>query len=111
MTADGDGTWSLTVDLAPGAWPYKIVEVTEGAGRTRDEVEVIGEVVLESLPSRPRGTPIEVVYRYTVNQILEVDVLDIETRALRSARLDMKGGLGATGVGEAREKLSKAKVS
>jgi len=87
------------------------VEVTEGAGRTRDEVEVIGEVVLESLPSRPRGTPIEVVYRYTVNQILEVDVLDIETRALRSARLDMKGGLGATGVGEAREKLSKAKVS
>ncbi len=87
------------------------VEVTEGTGAVRDEVEVIGEVVLENLPPRPRGTPIEVIYRYTVNQILEVDVLDVETKAVRKARMDLKGGLGASGVGEAREKLSKARVS
>ena len=87
------------------------VEVTEGTGAQRDEVEVIGEVVLENLPPRARGTPIEVVYRYTVNQILEVDVTDVETRAVRSARMDLKGGLGSAGVLQAREHLSKARVT
>ena len=87
------------------------VEVTEGAGAQRDEVEVIGEVVLENLPPRARGTPIEVVYRYTVNQILEVDVTDVETRAVRRARMDLKGGLGRAGVLQARENLSKARVT
>ena len=87
------------------------VTVTEGVGESRDEVEVIGDVVLENLPSRPRGTPIDVIYRYTVNQILEVDVKDVETGAIHRARMDLKGGLGAAGVSRAREKLSRAKVS
>jgi glycosidase len=33
LTANGDGTWSVTVDLAPGQWPYKLVETdyTDGS--------------------------------------------------------------------------------
>lgn len=86
------------------------VEVTEGRGESRDEVTVIGEVILDDLPPRPRGTPIEVVYRYTVNQILEVDVTDIETRQTRRARIHLKGGLDAGKLDSARRRMSAANV-
>ncbi|MEC8191550.1 MAG: Hsp70 family protein [Myxococcota bacterium] len=69
------------------------VEVTEGQGTNRDEVFVVGQIVLEDLPPRPRGTPIDVVYRYNVNQILEVDVVDVETQSSCSARLHLLGEL------------------
>jgi molecular chaperone DnaK len=87
------------------------VEITEGYGRTRDEVEIIGEVVLENLPPRPRGTPIDVVYRYNVNQILEVDVVDVETRAIRKARIDLKGGLVGERMDEARRNIARASIT
>jgi len=69
------------------------VEVTEGQGSNRDEVFVVGQIILEDLPPRPRGTPIDVVYRYNMNQILEVDVVDVETQTTRSARLHLLGEL------------------
>jgi hypothetical protein len=34
-----------------------------------------------------------VVYRYNMNQILEVDVVDVETQTTRSARLHLLGEL------------------
>jgi molecular chaperone DnaK len=69
------------------------VEVTEGVGNNRDEIFVVGQIILENLPPRPRGTPIDVIYRYNVNQILEVDVVDVETQVVRSARLHLLGEL------------------
>jgi len=61
------------------------VEATEGTGSSRDEVKVVGEVVLGDLPARPRGTVIDVIYRYD-GQSLQVDVIDVETKVKRSAR-------------------------
>jgi molecular chaperone DnaK len=87
------------------------VEVTEGHGTARDEVTVIGEVVLDNLPPRPRGTPIEVVYRYTVNQILEVDVTDVETRTSRRARINLRGSIDDTQKAEARERIARASIT
>lgn len=86
------------------------VEVTEGQGESRDEVVVIGEVVLDNLPPRPRGTPIEVVYRYTANQLLEVDVTDVETRQARRAQINLKGALAEGGLASARERVASANV-
>lgn len=86
------------------------VEVTEGVGETRDEVTVIGEVILDNLPPRPRGTPIEVVYRYTVNNILEVDVIDVETRAARKALISLKGSLSPDEKLRAQRQIAEAKV-
>ena len=86
------------------------VEVTEGAGSSRDEVKVVGEVILENLPPRPRGTAIDVIYRYNVNQILEVDVIDVETKVTRRARMDLKGGLTKEGLREAMENVARAQV-
>jgi len=82
------------------------VEVTEGVGKTRDAVKVIGEVVLEDLPPRPRGTPIQVVYRYNINQMLEIDIVDVTTGSIRRARMDLRGGLGEQGVAEARKAVA-----
>jgi molecular chaperone DnaK len=86
------------------------VEVTEGVGDTRDEVAVIGEVILDNLPPRPRGTPIEVVYRYTLNQILEVDVTDVETRQTRRATIVLRGGLTPERLEVARKRMAVATI-
>jgi molecular chaperone DnaK len=82
------------------------VEVTEGIGSTRDDVKVIGEVVLEDLPPRPRGTPIQVVYRYNLNQMLEIDIVDVTTGNVRRARMNLRGGLGKEGVREATRNVA-----
>ncbi len=82
------------------------VEVTEGVGTTRDAVKVIGEVVLEDLPPRPRGTPIQVVYRYNLNQMLEIDIVDVTTGNVRRARMNLRGGLGDEGVRQARQNVA-----
>jgi len=84
------------------------VTVTEGEGGTRDEVSVVGEVVLDRLPPRPRGTPIEVIYRYTTDQILEVDIVDLQTGASRRASINLSGALGEDRLTRAREFVSRA---
>jgi molecular chaperone DnaK (HSP70) len=74
-------------------------------------VTVIGEVVLENLPPRPRGTPIDVLYRYTENQLLEIHVVDVETRARRRARLNLKGSLDRRRLDRARSTMSQAQIN
>jgi molecular chaperone DnaK len=86
------------------------VTVTEGHGLSRDEVVVVGEVVLDKLPPRPRGTPIEVVYRYTADQILQVDILDIQTGASRRARIDLAGALTDSELLAARGMVERARI-
>ncbi|MBN1337400.1 MAG: Hsp70 family protein [Deltaproteobacteria bacterium] len=86
------------------------VDVTEGKGSTRDEVTVVGTVVLDRLPPRPRGTPIDVVYRYTGDQVLQVDVQDVETGASRAVRILLRGALGPERVEQARVSLDAARV-
>jgi molecular chaperone DnaK len=71
------------------------VEVTEGHGTYRDEVSVIAKVELKGLPPRQRGTPIDVIYRYGVDQILAVQVIDVETGQSRQVEVSFTGSLGA----------------
>lgn len=87
------------------------VVVTEGEGKDRDEVKTIGEVILDNLAPRPRGTVIEVVYRYGVNQILEVDVIDVESQVSRRARIDIRGGLSEEAMNRAMHNLARAQVN
>jgi hypothetical protein len=86
------------------------VEVTEGHGQTRDEVQVIGEVILDDLPPRPKGTPIEVRYRYTVNQLLEVDVTDVETRTTRRAVMNLRGGMADDELAASTRRIQQSSV-
>ncbi|MBA2320431.1 MAG: Hsp70 family protein [Deltaproteobacteria bacterium] len=78
------------------------VEVTEGVGVQRDEVAVIGRVDLTGLPPRPRGTPIEVIYQYSIDQILGVRVVDVESGLSRTVEIRFQGGLTKEQVDAAR---------
>ncbi len=80
------------------------VEVTEGTGTSRGEVTVIGKVELTGLPPRPRGTPIEVLYRYGVDQILKVQVVDVESGVSREVAIRFQGGMTADQVKNARSR-------
>lgn len=86
------------------------VEVTEGSGLTREEVTVIGEVRLEGLPPRPRGTPIMVIYSYGVDQILKVEVVDVETNVRRAVDIRFQGGMTRDQVVAARGRNSQMTV-
>ncbi|MFT4979569.1 MAG: molecular chaperone DnaK, partial [Myxococcota bacterium] len=86
------------------------VEVTEGTGRTRDEVTVIGEVVLDNLPPRAKGTPLEVLYRYNVNQILEVYVIDVESGTRQRAQINLRGSLKKGRLLKAQRDIAQANV-
>jgi len=70
------------------------VQITEGHGRTRDEVMVIGDVI----------------YRYNTDQILEVDIIDIETGAQRSATISIKGSLSRERIERARQSIDRARI-
>ena len=86
------------------------VEVTEGSGSVRDEVVVIGKVELTGLPPRPRGTPIEVIYQYGIDQILKVQVVDVETGAKKDLALRFQGGLTAEQLAGARNRQHRMRV-
>ena len=86
------------------------VEVTEGVGVTRDEVTVIGKVELTGLPPRPRGTPIEVIYSYGVDQILKVQVVDVESGVIREVDIRHQGGMTHDQVANARGRNRKMTV-
>lgn len=80
------------------------VEVTEGTGQSRDEVTVIGKVELTGLPPRPKGTRIEVIYSYSIDQILKVSVIDVETSASRDVAIRFQGGMTREQVDAARDR-------
>jgi molecular chaperone DnaK len=80
------------------------VEVTEGRGKARDEVRVIGVVELTGLPPRPKGTPIEVVYVYGLDQIIEVRVTDVTSGKWKKARIQYRGGLDPSAMLSAKER-------
>ncbi|HHO51576.1 MAG TPA: Hsp70 family protein [Deltaproteobacteria bacterium] len=86
------------------------IEVTEGSGSFRDEVTVIGQVELTGLPPRPRGTRIDVVYSYGVNQILKVQVIDVETGGREGIDIRFQGGMTAEEVALARGRTSRMVV-
>jgi len=87
------------------------VEVTEGKGVQRSQVAVIGTLVMDNLPPRPRGTPIDVVYRYNASQVLEIDLVDVETGQCRALHLQLAGALDPQERAEAIRSVHQTEVS
>jgi molecular chaperone DnaK len=87
------------------------VEITEGSPEDRDVICVIGTLVLSDLPPRPRGTPIDVIYRYNTSQILEVDVVDVETGHCRAIQVKLAGSLEDRERSAARRIVQKTRVN
>jgi molecular chaperone DnaK len=95
------------------AWDRMVsvtLEVTEGTGTSRDEVRVIGTVTLDGLKPRPRGTPIDVVYRYGSDGTLEVVLLDVQTGRETRARITLRGQLDPEDFDAARARVAGTQV-
>ncbi len=80
--------------------------VCQGESRRIDNNIVIGDLLLDDLPSRPRGeTSIEVTFALDANGILHVRARDAQTGREQRASLDIVGTLPQEDVSAAREKL------
>lgn len=80
------------------------IEVTEGNGVKRDQVNVVGKIDITGLPERDRGTPMEVKYMYGIDQLLRVKVSDPDSGESREADLRLDGGLQAAELERARRR-------
>ena len=70
------------------------IVVCQGESRRLDNNTVIGDIVLQGLPARPRGeTSIEVTFALDASGILQVTARDAKTGKQQSARLDLVGGM------------------
>lgn len=69
------------------------VRVTEGEGDAPDEVNIIGQIILDNLPPRQKGSPINLKYNYNKNKILEIEVVDVETGKSKQGKVAFGGSL------------------
>ena len=80
--------------------------VCQGESRKLMNNVVIGDLVLEGLPPRPRGeTSIEVTFALDASGILQVRARDAQTGREQRASLDVVGSIQQQDVEAAREKL------
>jgi len=70
-----------------------LVEVTEGNDTEVEYVKVIGSSTLE-LPAYPKGSPIEVIYQYDIDQTIFVEVIDkVADKSLGTFEIDRVSNL------------------
>jgi molecular chaperone DnaK len=80
--------------------------VCQGESRRLDNNVVIGDLVLQGLPPRPRGeTSIEVTFSLDASGILQVHARDAQTGAEQRASLDLVGGIPQQDVAAARDRV------
>ncbi len=83
------------------------IVVCQGESRRLDHNVVIGDLVLQGLPPRPRGeTSIEVTFSLDVSGILQVHARDALTGAEQRAELDLLGGMQQQDVAASRDRLA-----
>jgi molecular chaperone DnaK len=80
--------------------------VCQGESRRLDKNVVIGDLLLEGIPRRPRGeTSIEVTFQLDASGILQVKARDAQTGKEQRASLDLVGEMPQHEVDSARERV------
>jgi molecular chaperone DnaK len=80
--------------------------VCQGESRRLDDNVVIGDLVLQDLPPRPRGdTSIEVTFHLDASGILQVRARDAKTGKEQRASLDLVGNIPDAELAASRERL------
>jgi molecular chaperone DnaK len=83
------------------------IVICQGESRRMDNNTVIGDLVLDNLPPRPRGeTSIEVTFHLDASGILQVRARDAETGVEQSASLDLVGGMASQDVAASRDRIA-----
>ncbi len=82
------------------------IVVCQGESRRLDNNTVIGDLVLQNLPPRPRGeTSIEVTFALDASGVLHVRARDAQTGAEQRATLSLVGGVPAEEVAASQARL------
>ncbi len=82
------------------------IVVCQGESRRIDHNTVIGDLVLQNLPRRPRGeTSIEVTFSLDPSGILHVRALDAQTGVEQRVTLDLVGGVADENLAASRDRL------
>jgi len=82
------------------------IVVCQGESRRIDNNTVIGDLVLQNLPPRPRGeTSIEVTFSLDPSGILQVRARDAQTGLEQRATLDLVGGVAEESLAASRDRL------
>ena len=82
------------------------IRVCQGESRRLGNNTLLGDLVLENLPPRPRGqTRIEVTFQINSSGILNVRALDQATGLEQRVTILLRGGQSQEEVTEARKKL------
>jgi molecular chaperone DnaK len=82
------------------------IVVCQGESRRLDNNTVIGDLVLQNLPPRPRGeTSIEVTFSLDASGVLNVRARDAQTGAEQRATLALVGGVAQEDVAASRDRL------
>jgi molecular chaperone DnaK len=82
------------------------IVVCQGESRRLDSNTVIGDLVLQNLPRRPRGeTSIEVTFSLDASGVLQVHARDAETGTEQRASLNLVGGVSQEEVAASRDRL------
>lgn len=71
----------------------------------------IGEAILDGIPLHPKGSPIELTYRYNDNGMLEVHAKDVLAGKEVRANIEHSGGLSDQELKEASSALQKVNVT
>jgi molecular chaperone DnaK len=84
------------------------IVVCQGESRRLDKNTVIGDLVLQNLPPRPRGeTSIEVTFSLDASGVLNVRARDAQTGAEQRATLALVGGVAQEDVAASRDRLER----
>ena len=82
------------------------IVVCQGESRRLDNNTVIGDLVLQNLPRRPRGeTSIEVTFSLDPSGVLHVRARDAQTGVEQHAALALTGGVAVEDVAASRDRL------
>jgi len=82
------------------------IVVCQGESRRLDNNTVIGDLLLQGLPPRPRGeTSIEVTFALDGSGVLQVRARDAKTGAEQRATLSLVGGVAQEDVAASRDRL------
>jgi molecular chaperone DnaK len=82
------------------------IVVCQGESRRLDNNTVIGDLVLQNLPPRPRGeTSIEVIFSLDASGVLNVRARDAQTGAEQRATLALVGGVAQEEVSASRDRI------
>jgi len=86
------------------------IEVLQGDHKDPEECVQLGTVRLENFPASPAGSPIEVVFEYDENSILQVKGIFSNTGQSISTKIEVKGTMTSESVQRSRQSMASIRV-